>query len=80
MSQKYKNEKHILYEICNEPNGDVSWEDIQTYADEIISVIRQKCDNIIVVRTSTWSQEVDKPAANPLQYDNIVYALHYYAE
>jgi aryl-phospho-beta-D-glucosidase BglC (GH1 family) len=79
ISQKYKNEQHILYEICNEPNGETTWNDIKTYANEIIPVIRKNTDNIIVVGTPTWSQDIDKVVQNPLKQDNIVYALHYYA-
>ncbi len=29
--------------------------------------------------TPTWSQEVDKPKADPLPFDNIMYTLHFYA-
>ena len=28
MTEKLKGEKHVLYEICNEPNSGCSWEDI----------------------------------------------------
>lgn len=79
INQKYKNEKHILYEICNEPNGNTTWNDIKSYANEIIPVIRKECQNIIIVGTPTWSQDVDQAAVDPLPYDNVVYALHYYA-
>jgi len=30
---------HVLYEICNEPNG-VSWADVENYANPLISMIR----------------------------------------
>ena len=26
-----------------------------------------------------WSQDIDKALANPLKFDNVMYALHYYA-
>ena len=80
-AKKYGSQKNILYEICNEPNGDVTWErDIRPYANKVINRIR-KYDkkNIIIVGTPTWSQDVDIAAAKPLKQKNLVYALHFYA-
>ena len=56
MSNKYKNQKNVIYEICNEPNG-CSWTSIKSFATQVIKVIR-KYDKkaIIVVGTPTWSQ------------------------
>ena len=82
MANKYKDDDNVIYEICNEPNGNVTWDkDVKPYAEEVISVIR-KIDNdaIIIVGTPTWSQDVDIASNNPITgYDNIVYALHFYA-
>jgi len=80
-SKKYGKQKNIIYEICNEPNGDVTWErDIKPYANKVIKRIR-KYDkkNIIIVGTPTWSQDVDIVAQSPLKQKNVVYALHFYA-
>lgn len=81
MSAKYSGYNNVIYEICNEPNGGVSWSSIKKYALEVIPVIRNNDPNaIIVVGTPTWSQEVDKAAADPITgYDNIMYTLHFYA-
>lgn len=82
MAELYKNNDHVIYEICNEPNGGVSWSQIKDYAKDIIKVIRQKdSDGVILVGTPTWSQEVDKAAADPIKdYKNIMYTLHFYAD
>lgn len=82
ISKKYKNDPHIIYEICNEPNGNTTWKDIKKYANKVIPVIRKHApDAIIIVGTPTWSQDVDIAAKSPLsKYDNIMYALHYYAD
>ena len=80
MSAAYANANHVLYEICNEPNGGVSWNEIKSYAEEIIPVIRANDpDAVIIVGTPNWSQYVDQAAANPIQADHIMYALHFYA-
>ena len=80
MSAKYADRKNVIYEICNEPNGGTSWEDIKAYANEVIPVIRANdSDAVIIVGTPTWSQDIDKASASPLGFDNIMYALHFYA-
>lgn len=80
MSKKYADSENILYEICNEPNGNTSWSEIKSYAEEIIPVIRNNDeDAVIIVGTPTWSQRVDEAAKDPLAFDNVMYALHFYA-
>ena len=78
ISSKYKDSPNIIYEICNEPNG-TSWNEIKTYAEKVSEVIRKNCDNIIIVGTNTWSQDVLDPVGNGIDFDNIMYALHFYS-
>ena len=40
MSAAYADHANVLYEICNEPNGDTSWADVKSYAEQVIPVIR----------------------------------------
>ncbi len=78
---KLKAYDNVLYEICNEPNVGADWDAIKRYSDRIIPVIRGiDPDKVIIVGTPNWSQEVDKPAADPLPYKNIAYTLHFYAD
>lgn len=80
MSKEFSDYTNVLYEICNEPNGGTDWKTIKSYANTIIPAIRENDeDAVIIVGTPTWSQEVDKAAANPIKEDNIMYALHFYA-
>lgn len=80
MSKKYAGHKNVIYEICNEPNGGTSWEQIRSYSNKIIKTIRKADNNaIIITGTPTWSQDVDIAAASPLKGRNIMYAFHYYA-
>lgn len=81
MSKSLADYDNVLYEICNEPNGGTTWKDIKSYANDIIPAIRANDeDAVIIVGTPTWSQEVDKAAASPLKYENVMYALHFYAD
>lgn len=82
MASLYGQYPHVIYEICNEPNGGyVTWDrQIKPYAEEVIQVIREHDpDNIIVVGTDMWSQGVRAAADNPLADANTMYALHFYA-
>ncbi|MCL2319961.1 MAG: glycoside hydrolase family 5 protein [Treponema sp.] len=83
MAQRYGKYPNVLYEICNEPNGLlISWDGVvKPYAEAVIPEIRKyDPDNIIVVGTPSWSQDVDVVAKNPIQgYNNIMYALHFWA-
>ena len=82
MSTKYKDYENVIYEICNEPNGDVQWErDVKPYAQEVITEIRKIDDDaIIIVGTPTWSQDVDVVAQSPITgFENIMYTLHFYS-
>ena len=80
MAEKWKNQENVLYEICNEPNSGATWEEIKSYADQIIPVIRKHdSDAVIIVGTPAWSQDVEQALNDPLQYGNVMYALHFYA-
>ena len=81
MSQEYADYTNVIYEICNEPNGGTSWSQVKSYAEEVISVIRENDeDGIILVGTPNWCQYVDQAAADPIMgYENIMYTLHFYA-
>lgn len=80
-SLKYGNTPNIIYEICNEPNGDITWKNnIKPYAEKVISTIRENSkENIIIVGTGTWCQDVDKAAEDPINDKNVMYSLHFYA-
>jgi endoglucanase len=79
---QYRDKPHVLYEICNEPNGpEVTWHDnVKPFAEAIIPVIRKESPKaIIIVGTPTWSQDVDLAAQDPLAFENVLYAIHFYA-
>jgi endoglucanase len=78
--ERYKGSPNVIYEICNEPNGGTGWGDVSAYAADVIPLIRAGApDALVVVGTPNWSQEVDEAAASPLPFDNVAYALHFYA-
>ena len=80
MARDYGSRNHVIYEIYNEPLQ-ISWSGaIKPYAEAVIAAIRAiDPDNLIVVGTPSWSQDVDAAAADPIAGPNIAYALHFYA-
>ena len=80
MVRKYEDNDNVIYEICNEPNGDTTWQDIRDYANEVIPVIRNVDeDAIILVGTPKWSSDLEAVMEEPLEFENIMYTYHFYA-
>lgn len=80
VSERFKDNVNVLYEICNEPNDDTTWSSVKGYATEMIPVIRANDpDAVIITGTPNWSQDVAAAAADPLPFDNVLYSLHFYA-
>jgi endoglucanase len=80
MAQKYGDEPNVIYELFNEPEQ-ISWaNDIKPYHQAVIDTIRHYDeDNLIICGTSTWSQDVDIAANDPLVGTNLAYTLHFYS-
>lgn len=79
VAERYADDPAVLYEICNEPNG-VDWAAIRRYAERVIPVIRaQAKDALILVGTPNYSGDLSGPLLDPLPYDNLLYAYHFYA-
>ncbi len=83
ISKLYSFTPNIIYEICNEPNGEeVTWDDnIKPYAEKVIEVIRKNApQSLIVVGTANWSKDIESVRNNRLPYNNIMYVVHSYPE
>lgn len=80
MAQTFGDHPNVLYETYNEP-FDVSWTGtLVPYHQTVISAIRQHDpDNVIMLGTPNWSQDVDVAAQSPVSGSNLMYALHFYA-
>jgi len=76
----YGDKPNLIYEIYNEPEV-VSWKnDVKPYAEQVITAIREiDSDNLIVVGSPHWSQDVDIATADPIDDDNVAYTIHFYA-
>ena len=79
MAERFCSYDNVLYEICNEPNG-VDWPAVKAYAEQLIPVIREKDpEAVILVGNPDWSKDLSSVFNDPLDEDNILYTLHFYA-
>lgn len=88
ISSLYPNNKNIIYELCNEPNGDnggvsndaAGWSQVKDYATPIVQLLRNKGNkNLIIVGNPFWSQRPDLAADNPINDSNTMYSVHFYS-
>ena len=80
ISAEYAGCPNIIYEICNEPNGETTWSQIRDYAYKTIPVIRANSpDAVILIGTPNYCKNLISAARNSIKYDNIMYSLHFYA-
>lgn len=80
ISNYYRNQNNILYEIMNEPNGSTAWSDCKKYAEQVIPCIRKNSDGIILVGNPRWTADLNSVMKDPLVgFDNIMYTYHFYA-
>lgn len=78
MAEKYSDCPNIIWEIFNEPKKQ-EWSEIKEYANEVTGVIREHSDNMILLGTRFWCQQVDDAALDPVPDENTAYVLHFYA-
>ena len=81
ISGHYGQTPNILYEICNEPNGGTTWEDIAAYAAMVIPAIRKNApEAVVLVGTPGYSSQIQEVMAAPLPFSNILYSWHQYVD
>lgn len=80
LARDFSDLDNVIYEICNEPNGDTTWAEVKKYAKEVIPVIREvDKDALILVGSPDYSSDLTDVMADPLDFDNIMYTYHFYA-
>ena len=81
ISERYGQTPNILYEICNEPHGDTTWEDITAYAAMVIPAIRKNApEAVVLVGTPNYSSRLRDAMASPLPFSNLLYSCHKYID
>lgn len=87
---KLKNHPNMMFELANEPidilgpdgtdgsNSQGHFERLKTYFQAIVDTIRANADNILWVPGLGYQSQYAGYAANPIEGDNIGYAVHVY--
>lgn len=81
IARRYGKQPNLIYEIYNEPKDGYTWaRDVKPYSEKVVAAIRAiDPDNLIIIGTPNWSQDVDIAAADPVAGTNLAYTLHFYA-
>lgn len=80
IAARYGTYPNVIYEIFNEPVWDSWKEKVKPYSETIVQTIREiDPDNLIIIGSPHWCQDIDIAADDPLEGKNLVYALHFYA-
>lgn len=81
VAQKWGNYNNVIYELYNEPLG-VDWHSVlKPYAEHVGGKIRAiDPDNLIIMGTPNWSQDVDVASTNKANVSNLAYTVHFYAD
>lgn len=87
---KLKNHPNIMFELANEPirilgpdgtygsGSQGHFDNLKTYFQEIVDLIRESADNILWIPGLGWQSQYQGFAINPIEGDNIGYAIHVY--
>jgi endoglucanase len=83
LARKYGAHPNLIWEPYNEPRG-FAWDQIRPYHEAVVDAIRaEDPDNVVVMGTPNWSQDVDVAALDPVHPSagaaNLMYTLHFYA-
>jgi len=79
MAEMYGAYPNVLFETYNEPTQ-IDWSTIiKPYHEMLVPVIRQHTDNLILLGTAGWCEDVEVAAADPVAGDNLAYTVHFYA-
>merc|ERR1719221_1954854 len=52
---------------------------IKPYHEQLVPVIRRHTDNLVILGTRFWSQNVDEASDDPVSGKNLAYTIHFYA-
>ncbi|MBQ3656241.1 MAG: glycoside hydrolase family 5 protein [Bacteroidales bacterium] len=78
-AKKYGSYPNVIFELFNEPVNQ-SWDELKKYAVSISKVIRKYSDNLILMGTPQWCQQINLAVSSPIEgVDNLMYTLHFYA-
>eukprot|EP00421_Protoceratium_reticulatum_P032500 CAMPEP_0168460020 /NCGR_PEP_ID=MMETSP0228-20121227/53225_1 /TAXON_ID=133427 /ORGANISM="Protoceratium reticulatum, Strain CCCM 535 (=CCMP 1889)" /LENGTH=456 /DNA_ID=CAMNT_0008475233 /DNA_START=118 /DNA_END=1485 /DNA_ORIENTATION=- len=79
MARKYGSHPNVLFELFAEPELQKWSSTIKPAHEAVIPLIRNHTDNLIILGTQRWSQDVDEASVDPVAGENLAYSLHFNA-
>ncbi|MDR2595102.1 MAG: cellulase family glycosylhydrolase [Fibromonadaceae bacterium] len=81
MANAYKNVPNIIWEVYNEPTDQVSQDQVDSYANTIVSALRSAGNtNLVIIGSPSWSTNPSGQASKWGSKDNnVAFAFHFYA-
>ncbi|MGD0596362.1 MAG: cellulase family glycosylhydrolase [Sedimentisphaerales bacterium] len=84
MAPKFANDGNVLFELFSEPTDDAgNWGVVKGKMQAWVNIVRTyTADNLCLVTGPCWAQQIGPAVlnSNPVEGDNIVYALHCYGK
>lgn len=83
ISERYGHLPNVLFEPYNEPLS-VSWTStLRPYHQTVVDAIREndadEHENIVILGTPTWAQDIDDVVGARVDDDNAMYTVHFYS-
>ncbi len=82
MSERYGHLPNVLFETYNEPD-DTSWSELRPYHQAVVDAIRASDpddhENITILGTPTWDQDIDEVIGKTIEDDSSMYTVHFYS-
>lgn len=80
VAAKYGKVDNVIFELFNEPRQDagLTWPIIKSAQEQVLPTIRKYSDNLCIIGTPWFSQDVDVATTNPINDNNLAYAIHWY--
>ncbi|MDR0517595.1 MAG: glycoside hydrolase family 5 protein, partial [Fibromonadaceae bacterium] len=81
MAGLYGSYDNVIFEVFNEPNEEISWSTIKSYATSVTSTIRTNggANSLVLVGTPKYSVNPKAAIGDFLSDNNIAYVFHFYA-
>ena len=79
MAPRFAGDSNVLFELFNEPINYGDWSSVRSDMQSWFDTVRTSAsDNLVLVGTPNWCQNVGPTATNPINGTNVAYTAHMY--
>ena len=79
VASRFANDSNVLFELFNEPVDAGDWPTLRSHMQSWYDTVRQSApDNLVLVGTPSWDQEIGATVSDPIDGTNIAYVSHTY--